>query len=189
MGSRTGVWRALRLMALMTLLVITTPAFAWDDARVQAGLDFFPSFLAADTRLKDKTDADNHLTLAILHQGNLEQAQQLAQRLKKVGTIRRLPLRIVLTDDPRLTQFQDRPPAGVFIAAPRPDDLDVALRWGRRAQRIVFSPFLGDVERGALGGVAVRETVLPLVNQQALDDWDIVLKPFFLRIAERYDER
>ncbi len=176
------------IVLLTASLAAAAPALARNSARLQAGVDFFSSFLAADTKITDKTSRDGHLVLAIVAGTESVQIKKLIRRLEAIGKIRRLPLRVVLTTDSDLKQFKSSPPAGVFIAEPNLGHLDILLDWGRENQRIVFSPFTGDVPRGVFGGVSVREMVLPLVNQRALDDWGIVLKPFFLRIAERYDE-
>jgi hypothetical protein len=176
------------LLLCSSLSVAPAPAYSWDSARLQAGLDFFPSFLAADKKIKEKTDLDGYLTLVVLYQDSEIQAKKIAAHLRKVGKIRRLPIRVVLSKDPKLSPFKKALPAGVFVSERSLEQFDLLLRWGEKNQRIVFSPFPGDVERGLFGGIAVREMVLPLVNSRALDRWGILLKPFFLRIAEHYDE-
>ncbi|MBF0445681.1 MAG: hypothetical protein HQL68_08825 [Magnetococcales bacterium] len=156
-------------------------------ARVDLGIEFFSSFLAADANIGGKTDKNNQLVVVILHNGNETMAQKLALLMRQVQNIRGFPLRVVLTNDPTLTNFNNFTPAGIFLSQPRPDDLEQVIAWGRQHHRLVLSPFPGDVERGILGGISVREVVLPKVNMTALQEWKVSLKPFFLRIARRYD--
>lgn len=179
------LFAALLLGALLFLPLL--PARAMENSRLEAGMDFFPSFLAADADITRKAAPDGHLDLVILHRGDLGTAERLARRLEQVGRVRGLPIRVTLSDDIQLSRFRAHPPAGLFLAQPRIDDLHQVLDWGRKHGRIVFSPFRGDVARGVPGGVSVREVVLPLVNQRTMERWGIRLKPFFLRIARRHD--
>lgn len=176
------------MVALFFLFPSTSVANGYDHSRVDVGLEFFSSFLAADSDIAQKTNSQNHLVLAILYQGNLGLAQRLAEHLLRIRRIRGLTIRVVLTDDPDLGAFENFPPAGLFLAQPRPLDLDRIIDWGRIHHRIVVSPFSGDVARGILGGISVREVVLPEVNMAALKLWNVRLKSFFLGIARRYGE-
>ncbi|MBF0622620.1 MAG: hypothetical protein HQL54_11905 [Magnetococcales bacterium] len=181
------VWRIfIAIVLCWSLFAVSSPIQAWQASRLQAGVDLFPSFLAADTKIHDKIDADGMLSLVVLHRGASTQAQDIAHQLEKVGTIRNIPIRVFITDDPNLSEYKQKPPAGVFLSEKRLNDLDTIIAWGKRSHRTVFSPFEGDVESGLFCGLSVREKVLPLVNQHALDTWGIVLKRFFLRITRRY---
>ena len=73
---------------------------------------------------------------------------------------------------------------GVFLAEPLHDDLRLVLDFARSRNAMVFSPFEGDVERGAHGGISVRDRILPYINTSALQRDGIRLKAFFTKVAE-----
>lgn len=58
------------------------------------------------------------------------------------------------------------------------------MRYGIKHRIIIFSPFQGDVERGASGGILISDRILPYLNLETMHLSDIRIKPFFLRIAE-----
>ena len=53
---------------------------------------------------------------------------------------------------------------------------------------IVFSPFEGDVERGVQCGIAVQARVRPFLNMKSLKSAGVSLKPFFLKVAKKYEK-
>ncbi len=80
-----------------------------------------------------------------------------------------------------------RPPlGGIFVAS-----LDVGgkrLRlWSERHRTLVFSPFAGDVEAGAVAGIHVADRILPFVNLPQAHRAEVRFKPFFLDVAHRYE--
>lgn len=180
------------LTGLLATLLLLSAAFAHaggrEESRAWAGLDLFPSVLAADAEIVDKRGPDGELSLLILYQTDRELAEEMARRLARTGTIRGIPIRVEIARDPRPLHGTDPPPAGIFLAEPRIGDLDAVIQFGRENGRLVFSPFAGDVERGVPAGISVSDRILPLVNAEALEVFGLRLKPFFLRIAEVYAE-
>ncbi|MBK9654431.1 MAG: hypothetical protein IPO66_02775 [Rhodanobacteraceae bacterium] len=76
------------------------------------------------------------------------------------------------------------PPVGLFLATPLTEtQLARAVDWSIRNQVILYSPFEGDVERGATAGLSIEAKVLPFVNQHTLSASGVELKPFFLKVA------
>jgi hypothetical protein len=76
---------------------------------------------------------------------------------------------------------------GIFVAEAQPQELRTILDLARSHRVIIFSPYEGDVERGAHGGISVRDRILPYINVHALRLSGIELKVFFLKVAERYE--
>ncbi|MFW6241154.1 MAG: hypothetical protein ACOC98_11120 [Thermodesulfobacteriota bacterium] len=193
-GATYPAIRRLRFPAagLLAALLLLSAAFAHggdrEESRAWAGLDLFPSVLAADAEIADKRGPDGALPLVVLHQTDRELAEEMARRLARTGTIRGIPIRVEIARDPASLHGTGRPPAGMFLAEPRIGDLDAVIQFGRENRRLVFSPFAGDVERGVPAGIAVSDRILPLVNAEALESFGLRLKPFFLRIAEVYAE-
>ncbi|MFP4423558.1 MAG: hypothetical protein ACLFRG_23755, partial [Desulfococcaceae bacterium] len=191
-GATYPAIRRLRFPAagLLAALLLLSAAFAHggdrEESRAWAGLDLFPSVLAADAEIADKRGPDGALPLVVLHQTDRELAEEMARRLARTGTIRGIPIRVEIARDPASLHGTGPPPAGMFLAEPRIGDLEAVIQFGRENRRLVFSPFAGDVERGVPAGIAVSDRILPLVNAEALESFGLRLKPFFLRIAEVY---
>jgi hypothetical protein len=160
-----------------------------DQLRINAGIELFPSFIAADLDIADKTDRDGNLLLLLVHQANKHLAVHLAAALAKVERIRDRLIRVRIVSVEALTDYPDPRPAGIFIAEHLTDEaLDTVLAYGQEAGVLVISPHMGDVEYGVSGGISVSDRILPYVNMRALDAGGIRLKPFFLRITQKYGE-
>ncbi len=172
---------------LLSVSVGASLAGEREARRVWAGLDLFPSLLAADLDIANKQHSDGSLLLVLVYLDNREAAEEMAWRLERIEEIRNMPVRVELTDDPSLKNYEDRPPFGIFLTQPMPRELQSIVLYGRDHQVIVFSPFEGDVERGVLGGIDVAERVLPYINSEAMRLAQIRIKPFFLKIAKQHD--
>lgn len=188
MNRRLRIPLPLLLIPLLLLSAATSRAGDREESRAWAGLDLFPSVLAADAEIADKRGTDGELALVILYETDRELAAEMARRLARTGTIRGIPIQVEVARETTPVTDADSPPAGIFLAEPRIGDLNAVIRFGRENGRLVFSPFAGDVERGVPAGIAVSDRILPLVNADAMDAFGIRLKPFFLRIAEIYAE-
>ncbi|MDY7033897.1 MAG: hypothetical protein SVY10_18540 [Thermodesulfobacteriota bacterium] len=171
-------------MALLTLLPSGLSAGEREDRRAWAGLDLFPSLLAADGDITKKHGPDGELLLVLVYTDRKRFATDITQHLKKIGKIRGIPIRIELTQDTSLKGYEENPPAGIFIAERLFHRLDSIIQFGRRHHIIVFSPFEGDVEQGVPGGIVVSDRILPYINMKSMRLSKIQIKPFFMRIAE-----
>lgn len=183
-NGRFGLPAVSIFLSLLLLWAAFAAAGDRETSRAWAGLDLFPSVLAADADIADKRGPDGRLPLAILYATDRDRAEEMARRLARTGTIRGIPIQVESTRNATPADWEHRPPAGIFLAEPRLGDLETVVEFGRRRGRLVFSPFAGDVERGVPAGIAVSDRILPLVNAAALDASGIRLKPFFMRIAE-----
>lgn len=156
-----------------------------ESLRINAGIDLFPSFLAADLDITDKTDKDGALLLLLVHWDTEQEVEHLAVGLAEVGHIRDLPVRVRTVSVEALAEYRDARPAGMFVTERVPAEaLARILAFGQDAGVLVISPHKGDVEQGASGGIWVGDRILPFVNMRALDASGVRLKPFFLRIAK-----
>ncbi|MGE0082523.1 MAG: hypothetical protein AB7U81_14640 [Thiohalomonadaceae bacterium] len=173
-------------MLLIALAIACTPAGAADDQserRVLIGVKLFPALLAADQELDVKREADGRLRIVVLFKEDGEVAREAAARLSAVKAIRNQPLRVSTLPYSRLTELDKDVPAALFLAEWSPDDLACVVRYGIAHRRIVFSPFLGDVTKGASAGIFVGDRILPLINPETLTAAGIALKPFLLEVA------
>ncbi len=158
-----------------------------NEWRVGAGLELFPSLLAADTDIAGKSGSDGMLLLVLVCPDRKDMAEETALELRKIGNIRGIPIRVELTQDTAFKAYENIRIAGIFLLCTIGDEFESLVRYGRAHQTIVFSPFEGDVERGASGGILISDRILPYVNMESLRLSKIRIKPFFLRIAESYE--
>ena len=182
---RAGLW--LVLVLGLSLAGATVQADSNDERRIRAGARLFRALLAADVGLEAKTDKDGSLRVLVL--GNSE---SLGNELRELiappesgdgSRIRGLPLKV--ETGVRTPEGAEAAPAAVFLAtAATPPELAQIVRWGIANRVIVYSPFEGDVERGALGGLSIEAKVQPYVNLSTLRATGVELKPFFLKVAK-----
>jgi hypothetical protein len=178
---------------VLALLVLPFPGGAnageRETLRTWVGIDIFPSFLAADRDIVSKTGSDGKLLLVLKYIDDKETAEKMARHLKKINTIRGIPIRIELVNDASLEAFKNAKIAGIFITEKDrfPPNIIDLLDFGRKNHVIIFSPFTGDVEAGVAGGIFISDRILPYVNIKTLQLSGIRIKPFFLRIAKTYE--
>jgi len=160
----------------------------WEDdrQRLNIGLKLFPACLAADQGLADKRDERGRLLVLTLHGDSPRAADTVASDLRGVGEVQGYPLEVAVVPADRLADYRDRKVAAMFLATPGMALASiVAEARGHRA--LVFSPFPGDVERGAVAGIQVTDRILPYVNLRQAERAQIRFKPFFLRVAASYE--
>ena len=179
------------LVCLAALLLCLPPRVGWagerEAWRAYAGLTLFPSVLAADRDIAGKQTPSGRLRLLIVFREQRGRAEELADRLRSVSTIAGIPLQVEVSQAAGRFQPTSGPVAGLYLAEPLGRDREPVLRYGRRHQAIVFSPFPGDVAAGVPAGLLISDRILPYLNPEALSDFGIRLKPFFLRVAARYE--
>ena len=182
-------FRTLRLLLLCLLTFLQGNLYAqeWEEPRIWAGLDLFPSLVAADQDIAGKHGPDGKLLLVLMYVDEKEAAEEMALYLAKIEHIRGIPIRIELTDDTSMKSYEDTLLAGIFVTQRLYGELEYVIRYGMEHHTIVLSPFEGDVERGVMGGIAISDRILPYVNVEAMRSWGIRIKDFFLRIAEQYE--
>lgn len=177
----------LLLLCLLTFFQGNLYAQEWEEPRIWAGLDLFPSLVAADQDIAEKHGPDGKLLLVLMYVDEKEAAEEMALYLAKIEHIRGILIRIELTDDTSMKSYEDTPLAGIFLTQRLYGELEHVIGYGMEHHTIVLSPFEGDVERGVLGGIAISDRILPYVNIEAMRSWGIRIKGFFLRIAEQYE--
>jgi len=193
--NRKFPWSLVNAILVSISLMLVFSSFSYnesysyerDKSLVWAALDVFPSLLAADKDISSKVGGDGKLLLILVYTSDREAAAKMAQHLRKIKQIRNIPVRIELH---RSTSFQadmESRPAGIFITQRMGPDIQSIIRYGIDQHTIVFSPFEADVEQGVLGGIVVRENILPYINVKTMQSSDIQVKSFFLRIAKLYE--
>ncbi len=160
----------------------------WENRRVRLGLELFPSFLAADRDIADKTGPDGKLALLLVYDNNPDLAEKLARRLNRIRSIRGAPIHVTSMQHEEFSHFEDAAAAGIFLVQRMGPDLDQFIEYGKEHGVIVFSPFEEDVERGVSGGVIITHRIFPYINKKTVLSSGIRFKKFFLRVADIYEK-
>jgi hypothetical protein len=159
-----------------------------DELRVRAGIDLFPSLIAADLDITKKSEKGGIITLLLIYTDNRSYAISMSQRLGELKTIRNIPIRVEISNDLTMSAYADNPPAGIFLIQPLDEKLPEIIRFAVERGVILFSPFQGDVEKGVLGGLHISDRVLPYINKSTMKAAGINIKEFFMRVSVIYGQ-
>lgn len=162
------------------------PLWQEEAQRLQVGLKVFPAVLGALTALEGRRSSDGSLEVIVVHEGSDETARQAALDLRAIGQVRGLPLSVEVLEATALDKLRAAPLGGIFVAS-----VGISARrlsaWSERLQTLVFSPFAGDVEAGAVAGIHVTDQILPFVNLKQARRAGVEFKPFLLQVARRHE--
>jgi hypothetical protein len=162
------------------------PIWQEENQRLDVGLELFPAVLGGLAGLDDKASADGALLVAVVHRDAPDSARHAAAALEPMPPVRGHPLRIISLDAQDLDGYQGPPLAGIFVASPHVEGAHLRA-WSERLRTLVFSPFAGAVEAGAVAGVHVSDQILPFLNLTQAARADVRFRPFLLRVARRYE--
>ncbi len=177
-----------QLVALCFCIFLPTQICAMDGPearRLMAGLELFPSFLAADQKIKTKKDVGGTLQLVILYQNDKRTAEKMAARLNQIGKIKSLPIHITISQTHSFHPTKIKP-AGIFISQNNIGNLNAIVQYGKEHSIITFSPFTTDLKKGVTGSISITARIRPQVNMETLKSSHLAIKPFFLRISKQY---
>ncbi|UHD15381.1 hypothetical protein [Thiocapsa bogorovii] len=156
-----------------------------EEQRFRVGLKLFPAVLGAVEALQDRCAPDGKLEIRIAYEGSDTVAREAATALRAIGRIRDIPLN-VKTLSAEALDADDSLLGGIFIASVDVGGKRLRL-WSERHRAVVFSPFAGDVEAGAVAGIHVADRILPFVNLSRAKRAEVRFKPFFLEVARLYE--
>jgi len=171
---------------ILFLFINILTAGEWENQRIWLSLDLFPGMLASDKNINEKTDLDGNLVLVLLYVNKKDMAEDMAAHLRKIKKIRKIPLKIEISDDLSMKKYENKKIAGIFFSQ-RIKNVEAIVEYGKKYHVIVFSPFEKDMEREIFGGIAIYDQILPYINKKALKSYDIHIKDFYLQIAEIYE--
>jgi hypothetical protein len=182
--------RALIFLSLMLTSVAsaTLMADSFTDRRISVGLKIFRSLLMADTAYQRAVLPEGKLNIAVLYQADEQAAKQLSERLADgFVTLHDVKVNIQPLTLKHYLAFKE-PLLAAYIAEDlNSQDLDEVIKHSMVGEQVLFSPFEGDVEKGVFSGLAVESSVRPLINQQALKNSKLAIKPFFLKVSKIYE--
>jgi hypothetical protein len=157
-----------------------------DEQRLRVGLKIFPAVLGAMELLDSRAAADGTLQVLVVYQGSAADAREAVLGLEAVGEVRGRRLRVKALSAGALDQYPATGVGGIFVTSVAVGG--ARLRdWSERLQTLVFSPFAGDLEAGAVAGLYVADRVLPHINVPQARRAGVRFKPFFLKVARTYE--
>ena len=156
-----------------------------EDRRAWVGIDLFPSLLAADKDITEKKGDHGYLILGLVYSDRKALAEEIGRYMEKVGYIRGIPIKVEIIRTSSLEKATAL--AGIFLCEPVTNGLDQIINYVKKEHIIIFSPFWGDVERGVSGGMLISDKITPYLNLKSIKQSKIQIKPFFLRIAKKYE--
>lgn len=184
--SRRCLVAALALcLGLVATRAWNQPLWQEEEQRFRVGLKLFPAILGAIEDLEDRRASDGKLEIRVVYEGADTVAREAAAALRSIGRIREIPLNVQTLSADAL-DADDSLLGGIFVAS-----VDVGAKrlrlWSERHRALVFSPFAGDVEAGAVAGIHVADRILPFVNLPRAQRAGVRFKPFFLKVVRRYE--
>lgn len=180
-------WLGLALFCLalsLSLAGAKVQADSYDDRRVRTAARLLRALLSADEQLEGKQSDSGTLQVWVWSDRPRE-AAPLLPLIAPPGDSARAKVRGLKLELKTLSELPGAelaaPPVAIFLAQPlQQSEFERLLGWCIEQQVILYSPFEGDVERGATAGVSVQAKVQPFVNLGTLRNSRISLRKFYL---------
>ena len=183
--------RWLRLVTLVLLVAFNCVAFASDvqERRIQISLPVFARVIAVDNGFRDKLTDNNIVSLAFVYNDNRSQAEQMTTSLQsKIKNIARMKYQTTIVHVSDLVNDKGQAPTAIFLAQNLPaEKFDSVIAYAKAKQRIVFSPFVGDVERGASAGIAITSRVNPFFNLTTLRESKVEIHTLLMQMSKTHE--
>lgn len=183
------------LAALLSLLLTVSVAgvgFAdeQEKRRVDISLSIFPRIVAVDNQFRNKLNKDQQVRLLFVYERDEEYASELAQRMiadnRGIGGMR-VVVDVAQVDAAYAAEGQ-LPPTAIFLTERFSNDhLARVMTYAEEHQRLVFSPFSGDVERGVTVGISVTNRVKPYFNLPILQRTKVDINALLMKMSKRYE--
>lgn len=190
------LWKKRNFSSLLLMFVFSTvtggSGFADEEEkrRVDISLSIFPRVVAVDNSFRSKLVDGKNVQLIFLYINNESRANSLAARLnenvKSIGGMK------VIASAKNINNFlssqEEVRPTAIFLSERLADEeLMKIMSYAQSEKRLVFSPFSGDVERGATVGISVTNRVKPYFNLKTLRVSEIVINALLMKMSKRYE--
>lgn len=163
-------------------------ADGFSEHRAQVGLKLFKTLVNADLDISEKVDQEQLLHIALVAHAASPLVQEYQQQLtSSFASLENQSVQVEILQPENLSELE-YPVGAIFIAETFSQErLESLIQYAEAHSLIIFSPFEGDVESGVLAGLSVQATVRPLINSATLKRSKINIKPFYLKVAKRYE--
>lgn len=168
--------------------LVSLAALLWEEdaQRLRIGLKLFPACLGALESFPSSATRAGAWRVVVVHRGDPDTAREARAALAALGSVRGLPLSARVAEVEELEALDEAAVSAIFVVSLELESSRLRA-WSERYGVLVFSPFAGDVERGAVAGIAVGERIQPAVNLTQAARAALVFKPFFLRVARQHE--
>lgn len=177
------------IWSAFVVLVHADGASEATDRRVKISLPLFPRIVAVDNEFHKKLTEDNKARLVFVYDRDKNKASELA---KELGKANRNIVNIEVDSKSvslkeQLSEAAETPTA-IFVSEPLGGkDFEKLVIYGINKGIIIFSPYSGDVERGATVGLSITSRVFPYFNNKTLDASGVEINPILLNMSKRYE--
>jgi hypothetical protein len=181
------------LVAWLTLIGVLhiSPVLATDgdERRIQIALSIFPRIIAVDNDFQHKLNKNKKVLLVFVYATNKDKAQRLAEQLSiNLTNVAGFPFTATAVSIKNQLMPEAAVPSAIFAAESfDADTFRDLLAYAADNHRILFSPYAGDVERGASAGVAITSRVKPFFNITTLEKSEVQINPVLMNLSQRYE--
>jgi len=161
-----------------------------EKRRVDISLSIFPRVVAVDNSFRKKLVHGKNVQLIFIYSKNEPRAVELAEKVnEKSRSIGGMKVVASAENISSVINVQrETRPTAIFLAERLADDeLLRVMNYGVSESRLVFSPFSGDVERGATVGISVTNRVKPYFNLKTLRRSEIEINALLMKMSKRYE--
>lgn len=160
-----------------------------EKRRVDISLSIFPRVIAVDNNFPEKVTDDEKVLLLFIYDRDKKTAEELTQRMEGDNSnIGGMGLSVGVMQAGELSRHKQDTPTALFLAERlERGQFTEVMKYAEKNNRLVFSPFSGDVERGASVGISVTNRVKPFFNLPVLKRSGIVIHPLLIKMSKRYE--
>lgn len=182
-------------MGVMVIIFqLLAAAFSWAgpkeemERRLNFGLRIFPLILAADKDVHSKAGKEGALLL-LVYKDDREGAEALKEWLEKKKPLvkKKIPVVTEIIAESAMEGALLRGLGGIFLTEELSHDaFQKIIKFGVKHQVIVFSPIIGDVERGATAGIYISTRTMPSLNLTTVKKSAIRIDKRFRKLSKKY---
>lgn len=179
-------------MVILVVMLVTTVGWVvadeTDNRRIDISLSIFPRIVAVDNQFREKLDADKKAYLLFVYDKDDKYASELVDRVQKnnanIGGMYVAAKAVSIADD----LVEGSPPTAMFIVEKLDDaQLKKVMAFSNKTNRLLFSPFSGDVERGVTVGISVTNRVKPYFNLTSLRESKVSINALLMKMSKRHE--
>lgn len=158
------------------------------DRRVQIALSVFPRIVAVDMNFRSKLLADGSAYLVFLYVDQPKKASLLSnQLLMRIDNLAGTAIRSEPQNLAALSSLKSIPTALFLTQKFHKKELEQILAYAADKHILVFSPFVGDVERGISAGIQVSNRVRPYFNVATLRKSQLEINSVLMGMSKKYE--
>lgn len=179
--------------SLLCLLLALVPRWAIGDEvemrRIHISASLVPRIVAVDLDIADKLVGKDIVNIVILYKSSAFVAEDVAALMReKVSKVGSFQVVASVWSVEQLRSQQGDSFSALFLAEKLSDEdlMDLINMAGER-QRMLFSPFNGDVEKGVPVGLSVENRIRPYFNLKSLQEAKIRMNEKLLGVSKLHE--